>query len=138
MGPDAEVGTRGRRPTRSTSCRLPATKMLTCRPDLASLEPDKEDGKLVFDHAPAILGDDSRSATIMVAGISPSTPHGFIRVVTDVARSGDSLALQTQGAPPAARVPEAPRARRAAASLDDGVPQPSGDVRGARRRRHGR
>jgi len=34
----------------------------------------------------------------MVAGISPSTPHGFIRVVTNLARSGEQLSLDTAGA----------------------------------------
>lgn len=75
-----------------------STKMLQTS-DLSSLHPDAEDGNLVFDHAPALLGDVA-PGTIMIAGVSAATPHGFMRVVTDVQRAGDVLTLKTMGAPP--------------------------------------
>lgn len=75
-----------------------STKMLTTS-DLSSLHPDTEDGNLVFDHAPAQLAD-AAPGTIMIAGVSAATPHGFMRVVTDVQRAGDVLTLKTMGAPP--------------------------------------
>lgn len=103
-----------------------STKMLTTA-DLASLQPDREDGKLVFDRAPATLADVA-PGTVMVAGVSPSTPHGFMRMVTNVARSGDVLTLDTAGAPPqlAFRKLHARVARPV--SLDDAEPQVNASI----------
>lgn len=98
-----------------------STKMLTTA-DLASLQADKEDGKLVFDHAPAALAD-AAVGTVMVAGISPSTPHGFIRVVTNVTRNGDQLSLDTAAAPPQIAFQKLHARLSRPVSLDDAEPQ---------------
>jgi hypothetical protein len=100
-----------------------STKMLSTA-DLASLQPDREDGKLVFDRAPAILGDVA-VGTVMVAGVSPSTPHGFIRVVTNVTRAGESLTLDTAGAPPQLAFQKLHARLSRPVSLDDAEPQPN-------------
>ncbi len=103
-----------------------STKMLAAA-DLVSLEPDKEDGTLVFDDAPAVLADVA-VGTVLVAGIAPSTPHGFIRVVTDLTRAGGKLTLQTQGAPPQLAFQKLHARVVRAASLDDADPQPNDSV----------
>ncbi|MBX3232952.1 MAG: hypothetical protein KIT84_44915 [Labilithrix sp.] len=98
-----------------------STKMLTTE-DLSSLQPDAEDGKLVFTRAPASLADVA-VGTVMVAGVSPSTPHGFLRVVTDVARSGETLTLDTAGAPPQLAYQKLHARVARPVSLDDGEPK---------------
>lgn len=103
-----------------------STKMLTAA-DLASLQPDKEDGILVFDHAPAILADVA-VGSVLVAGISPATPHGFMRVVTEVARAGDVLTLDTAGAPPQLAFQKLHARVARPVSLDDAEPQMNASI----------
>jgi hypothetical protein len=66
--------------------------------DLASLAPDPGDGTLRFDPAPASL-DGVAIGSILVAGVSPSTPAGFLRAVLGVERNGQQLTLRTGLAP---------------------------------------
>lgn len=66
--------------------------------DLAGLAPDPGDGTLRFDPAPAALAD-VQVGRILVAGVSPSSPHGLLRAVLGVERSGSALVLKTGQAP---------------------------------------
>ncbi len=95
-----------------------STKMLSAE-DLASLEPDAGDGRLVFRQAPKSL-DGARRGTVIVGGPSASSPNGLLRVVIDTERSGETLSLRTAIAPPqlAFRKLHARVARPV--SLDDG------------------
>jgi hypothetical protein len=72
------------------------TKMLSAA-DVAELTVGI-DGTLSFRNAPAILAT-IEVGEVIVAGISPSTPQGLIRVVTDVRRNGASLELSTMHSP---------------------------------------
>jgi hypothetical protein len=66
--------------------------------DLGALAPDPGDGTLVFDPAPSAL-DQVKIGSIIVAGVSPSTPAGLLRAVLAVERSGSRLTLRTGQAP---------------------------------------
>lgn len=74
-----------------------STKMLGDA-DLAGLEAETGDGRLVFSVAPPALANVARG-NIIVAGKSPSTPHGLLRVVQSVQHDGDALILTTVNAP---------------------------------------
>lgn len=76
---------------------FPSTKELSAA-DLGSLEPDPGDGTLRFTTAPAALAD-VHVGSILVAGVSPSTPVGLLRAVLAVERDGESLTLRTARAP---------------------------------------
>ncbi len=65
--------------------------------DLSSLTADP-DGTLRFDVAPAAL-DDVAVGKVIVAGVSPSTPEGLLRLVLAVERNGQQLVLRTGQAP---------------------------------------
>ena len=73
------------------------TAMLSAA-DLASLQPQADVGKLVFATAPDSLANVTRGA-IVVAGMSPTTPHGLLRVVRTVQRDGGALTLTTAHVP---------------------------------------
>jgi hypothetical protein len=66
--------------------------------DLAALEPDAGDGTLVFAPAPASL-DAVKVGSILVGGVSDSSPTGLLRAVLAVERDGDRLTLRTAQAP---------------------------------------
>lgn len=66
--------------------------------DLGGLQPDPGDGTLVFDPAPASLADVA-VGRVIVAGVSPSTPAGLLRLVMAVERNGSQLVLRTGQAP---------------------------------------
>lgn len=66
--------------------------------DLGSLVPDPGDGTLRFDAAPTGL-DGVKVGSIIVAGVSPSTPAGLLRAVLAVERNGQQLVLRTGQAP---------------------------------------
>lgn len=74
-----------------------STKMLDDA-DLAGLEAETGDGRLVFPVTPPSLANVARG-NIIVAGKSPSTPHGLLRVVQSVHRDGAALTLTTVHAP---------------------------------------
>lgn len=74
-----------------------STAMLSAD-DLTSLQSDDVSGKLTFATAPASLAHAKRG-TILVAGQSPTTPHGLLRVVRTVERDGTALTLTTVHAP---------------------------------------
>jgi hypothetical protein len=65
--------------------------------DLGGLQ-DAGDGTLVFDPAPASLADVA-VGRVIVAGVSPSTPAGLLRLVLAVERDGQRLVLRTGQAP---------------------------------------
>ncbi len=65
--------------------------------DLGSLA-DAGDGTLRFDPAPSSL-DDVAVGKVIVAGVSPSTPAGLLRLVLAVERNGTELVLRTGQAP---------------------------------------
>ena len=66
--------------------------------DLGSLEPDAGDGTLVFAPAPASL-DAVKVGSILVGGVSDSSPAGLLRAVLAVERDGERLVLRTAQAP---------------------------------------
>lgn len=66
--------------------------------ELSGLAPDPGDGTLVFDPAPSAL-DDVAVGRVIVAGVSPSSPEGLLRLVLAVERSGSRLTLRTGQAP---------------------------------------
>src|SRR5687767_10062464 len=66
-----------------------STKQLTGE-DLAALAPDRGDGELVFMPAPAELADVA-PGDVLLAGVSPSTPYGLLRVVKSVERKDGVL-----------------------------------------------
>lgn len=66
--------------------------------DLGSLAPDLGEGTLTFDPAPPAL-DGVAVGSVIVAGVSPSTPAGLLRLVLAVERSGSQLVLRTGQAP---------------------------------------
>lgn len=74
-----------------------STKMLGDA-ELAGLEAETGDGRLVFPVAPPSLANVARG-NIIVAGKSPSTPHGLLRVVQSAHRNGAALTLTTVHAP---------------------------------------
>jgi hypothetical protein len=74
-----------------------STKELT-RDDLDGLAPDRGDGELVFAPAPAALSSVA-PGDVLLAGVSPSTPYGLLRVVRSVDRKDGTLTLQTFNAP---------------------------------------
>ena len=75
---------------------FPTTTILT-NADLAGLTAAR-DGTLSFGVAPSSLANVDVGYAI-VAGVSPSTPSGLLRVVTDVQRAGGGLQLKTMQAP---------------------------------------
>jgi len=66
--------------------------------DLGALAPDAGDGALVFSPAPASL-DAVKVGSILVGGVSASSPSGLLRAVLSVERDGDELTLRTAQAP---------------------------------------
>ena len=80
-----------------TAVPFPTTVQLGAA-DLASLQPDPGDGTLVFTAPPASLANVDLGS-ILVAGVSPSTPAGLLRAVLAVDRSGGQLVLRTAQAP---------------------------------------
>ncbi|HEX4354698.1 MAG TPA: hypothetical protein VHZ95_17330, partial [Polyangiales bacterium] len=67
--------------------------------DLTLLDRADPDGTLSFAQAPATLSNVARG-NIVVAGVSENTPHGLLRIVTDVATmDGGGLQLKTLNAP---------------------------------------
>ncbi|MCW5889305.1 MAG: hypothetical protein KIT14_02000 [bacterium] len=76
---------------------FPSTRELRSA-DLGALAPDPGDGTLVFDPAPPAL-DGVAVGSVLVAGVSPSTPAGLLRAVLAVERSGAQLVLRTGQAP---------------------------------------
>jgi hypothetical protein len=66
--------------------------------DLDSLAPDAGDGALVFSPAPASL-ESVKVGSILVGGVSSSSPSGLLRAVLAVERDGDQLTLRTAQAP---------------------------------------
>ncbi len=68
------------------------------RNDLASLAPDPGDGTLRFDAAPPAL-EHVAPGNVIVAGVSPGSPGGLLRVVLSVERNGPQLTLRTAAAP---------------------------------------
>ncbi|MGA9523141.1 MAG: hypothetical protein WBV82_16865 [Myxococcaceae bacterium] len=75
---------------------FPTTIMLSGA-DLAGIEA-LPDGKLVFAAPPASMRDIA-VGRVIVAGQSPRTPLGLLRIVTKVARDGDAVMLDTANAP---------------------------------------
>src|SRR5262245_61292368 len=76
---------------------FPSTHVLT-KADLDSLLPEKGDGKLSFEDVPPSL-ESVTPGEVIVAGLSSSTPHGLLRVVTKVDAGGSGLVLDTLQAP---------------------------------------
>jgi hypothetical protein len=74
-----------------------STKMLSAS-DLDALVPETGDGRLVFSRPLAILAD-VRAGSVLVGGLSASSPRGLLRVVTSVERQGDRAELRTVNAP---------------------------------------
>src|SRR5581483_8496416 len=76
---------------------FPSTHVLTNN-DLELLQPENGNGKLTFETAPPSLASVA-PGEVIVAGLSPSTPHGLMRVITKVDATGSGLALETLQAP---------------------------------------
>jgi hypothetical protein len=76
---------------------FPSTHVLT-ESDLESLLPEDGHGKLSFESVPSSL-ESIAPGEVIVAGLSSSTPHGLMRVVTKVDSSGSGLVLDTLQAP---------------------------------------
>jgi hypothetical protein len=80
-----------------TAVPFPSTVELASE-DLVTLEEDPGDGTLVFAEAPPGL-DAVKVGSVLVAGVSPSTPAGLLRAVLAVERDGARLTLRTAQAP---------------------------------------
>lgn len=65
---------------------------------LGALTTNGDDGELVFDPEPAALAG-VEPGRVIVAGASPTTPSGLLRVVTAVNHQGSELRLSTLNAP---------------------------------------
>ncbi len=104
-----------------------STKVLSTQ-DLASLELETGDGRLVFAKTPPIL-EGVTTGAVLVAGASPSTPRGLLRVVTDAQRSGDVLTLQTVAAPPQLAFQRLHVKMARTSSLDEGSFETKGPIR---------
>jgi hypothetical protein len=103
-----------------------STKMLTAE-DVASLQPDTGDGRLVFNKTPQIL-DGVATGTVIVAGASPTTPNGLLRVVSEAERNGDVLTLRTMAAPPQLAFKKLHARVARPVSLDDGTLDDRGPI----------
>ncbi len=66
--------------------------------DLAGLEPDLGDGTLTFKSVPKGL-ERVEVGSVIVGGVSASSPRGLLRAVLKVERDGDRLVLKTAQAP---------------------------------------
>jgi hypothetical protein len=80
-----------------TAVPFPSTLELTSE-ELVTLEEDPGDGTLIFAEAPPGL-DAVKVGSVLVAGVSPSTPAGLLRAVLAVERDGSRLTLRTAQAP---------------------------------------
>jgi hypothetical protein len=84
-------------PADELSYELFSTTTLLTDADLAGLA-SAPDGTLTFANAPASLAHVEETHVIL-AGVSPATPQGLLRVVTRVKRDGNALVLSTLQAP---------------------------------------
>ncbi|MBX3225020.1 MAG: hypothetical protein KF795_31170 [Labilithrix sp.] len=98
---------------------FPSTKLLSPE-DLAALEPDAGDGRLVFRRTPAMI-EGVEPGAILVGGPSAATPNGLLRVVVGVEKRGEGLALETAIAPPQLAFKKLHARVARPVSLDDGT-----------------